>query len=66
MTGELTNRQLEVAILVAEGLSDKEIAMILQITEDTVAYHVSRIQKRWQLDKGKNTRVQITRRIIAA
>ena len=64
--GGLTNRQLEVAILVAEGLTDKEIAMILMISEDTVAYHVQRIQQRWALDKTKNTRVQITRRILAA
>lgn len=64
--GTLTNRQLEVAILVAEGLTDKEIAMILQISEDTVAYHVRRVMLRWKLSPTKNVRVQITRRILAA
>jgi DNA-binding NarL/FixJ family response regulator len=42
----LSPRQLEIARLVAEDLSDKEIATILQISERTVQAHLDRIAKR--------------------
>lgn len=41
--GPLTARELEVAELVAQGLSNAEIAERLFITEKTAAYHVGSI-----------------------
>jgi PAS domain S-box-containing protein len=45
----LTARQKEVLELTAQGLSNKEIAKQLHITEATVKYHVSQILERLQL-----------------
>lgn len=45
----LTGRQNEVLKLTAQGLSNKEIANTLHITEATVKYHVSQILKRLHL-----------------
>jgi two-component system NarL family response regulator len=45
----LTGRQKEVLELTAQGLSNKEIANTLYITEATVKYHVSQILERLQL-----------------
>ena len=54
-TGPLAKREVEVAQLVAEGLSNKQVAARLVISERTVATHVGHI-----LDKlGFNSRAQI-------
>jgi PAS domain S-box-containing protein len=45
----LTMRQNEVLELTAQGLSNKEIANTLDITESTVKYHVSQILERLHL-----------------
>jgi DNA-binding NarL/FixJ family response regulator/two-component sensor histidine kinase len=45
----LTARQREVLELVAQGLTNKEVAAALHITERTVKYHVSQILERLQL-----------------
>jgi DNA-binding NarL/FixJ family response regulator len=45
----LTTRQNEVLELTARGLSNKEIANTLHLTEATVKYHVSQILERLQL-----------------
>jgi non-specific serine/threonine protein kinase len=52
---ELTARQREVAALVAEGLSNAEIAERLVLTQGTVAGHVEQIMRAL---KAKN-RVQV-------
>ncbi|MDL1895403.1 response regulator transcription factor [Anaerolineae bacterium CFX7] len=39
----LTKRELEVALLVAEGLSNREIAMELCVAEKTVENHLTNI-----------------------
>ncbi len=45
----LTHREAEVLKLMAEGLSNKEIANKLRIKEKTVEFHVSNILKKWQV-----------------
>ncbi|HEC62617.1 MAG TPA: response regulator transcription factor family protein [bacterium] len=45
----LTSRQQEVVELAAEGLSNKEIAAELNLSENTVKYHVTQILDRLQL-----------------
>lgn len=58
--------RLEVAELVAEGLTDKQIAGQLQISTRTVAYHIDRLCTDWDIDRSLNIRVQITRRVLNA
>jgi DNA-binding NarL/FixJ family response regulator len=48
-TVALTRRQNEVLELIAQGMSNKEIAQSLHITEATVKYHVSQILERLHL-----------------
>ena len=59
-----SERQLEVARLVSDGLTDKKIAAALGISEETVAYHVSRLTKLWTLEPSLNIRVQIVKRYL--
>jgi DNA-binding NarL/FixJ family response regulator len=54
----------EVAALIAEGMSDKEIAGRLGISHKTVEYHVGLLIDNWQLDRKRNVRVQITRHVL--
>jgi DNA-binding NarL/FixJ family response regulator len=51
----LTPRECDVAALIAEGLSNKEIAQQLTLVEGTVGNHVANIM--WKL--GAKNRVQI-------
>ena len=53
--GPLAKRELEVGRLVAEGLSNKQIATRLSISDRTVAAHVSNIMNKL----GLNSRPQI-------
>lgn len=62
----LTWRQVEVAWLVADGMSDKQIAAELSITRTGVHSHMTRIGDRLHVNRGKNTRVQIAREVILA
>jgi DNA-binding NarL/FixJ family response regulator len=48
-TPTLTTRQLDVLQLVAQGLTNKEIADLLHISERTVKFHVSQILEQLQL-----------------
>jgi len=45
-SGGLTEREVEVLQLVTRGLSNKEIAHVLQVKERTVEFHVSNILKK--------------------
>ena len=42
---QLTKRQLEIALLIADGLSTKEIADRLDVTPKTVEFHRSKIYR---------------------
>ena len=59
----LTMRQMSVAVLVSQGYTDKQIAAELEIAENTVGNHVTAIADAMQLDRQRNIRVQITRRL---
>lgn len=61
MTGQLTDRQRQVAQLVAEGLSDKEIATALGVCERRVRQIIGRLVVLLELDPMRNTRVQLAR-----
>lgn len=60
----LTPHQWRGAKLVADGDSDKEIAVALHIDLDGVDKLLARIVKAWELDPSKNRRAQITRRFV--
>jgi DNA-binding NarL/FixJ family response regulator len=45
-SGDLSDREVEVLRLVAEGLSNKEIADALHISTHTVARHVTNIMRK--------------------
>lgn len=55
----LTERQRAVALLIADGFTDKQIAARLTISADTVGVHVHRIGIALRVDPSRNVRVQI-------
>jgi non-specific serine/threonine protein kinase len=55
-TETLTRREQEVALLVARGLTNRQIALDLSISEHTVANHVRKILKKL----GLRSRAQIS------
>lgn len=61
----LTARQTAVALLVADGFTDKQIAATLTISEETVAFHIHNIADRLSVDRSRNIRVQIARYFMA-
>lgn len=60
----LTPRLREVAVLVAEGLSNREIAEALVISPDTVRLHVNRIGKVLGVEGGRRLRPFIVRMVV--
>jgi DNA-binding NarL/FixJ family response regulator len=58
--GKLTRREQEVAALVARGLTNRQIATELSISNYTVANHVARILRKLRL----STRSQITAWVV--
>ena len=61
-SGPLANREVEVAQLIAQGMSNKEIAARLFISEPTVATHVRNIMNKL----GYNSRAQIAGWVASA
>jgi len=59
---ELTSRQLEVARLITDGLSNKQIAARLFLSERTVETHITNIFNKL----GEATRVSCTPRYVSA
>ena len=60
--GELTNREQEVLVLLAAGLSDRGIGEKLWLTQKTVETHVRHILAKLALPVGSNH----NRRVLAA
>lgn len=59
----LTPQQARVAMMVANGNTDKQIASALAIHVQTVRFHIRRIAARWNLDPKRVTRIQIAQRV---
>ena len=58
---DLTKRELEVLQLVAEGLSNRSIAMELEISEHTVKYHLNAIMRKLGAQSRTEAVVRATR-----
>lgn len=58
----LTERQLEVARLISDGLTDKQIAGALGISFQRVAQIIDTIRGKLQLDPQRDARLQIAKR----
>jgi DNA-binding NarL/FixJ family response regulator len=58
----LTQREAEVAVLIAEGLADREIAQRLYLSHHTVSQYVKRIYRKLDVDG----RVGLTRLLLGA
>lgn len=56
----LTRREAEVAVQIGRGLSNKEIAMELNISETTVKKHVSNIFEKLNVEKRQEIRERLT------
>jgi non-specific serine/threonine protein kinase len=56
----LTRREREVALLVARGLTNRQISSELSISENTVANHVARILKKLNLPSRSQIAVRMT------
>jgi DNA-binding NarL/FixJ family response regulator len=62
----LTEREVEVLRLVAEGLSNKEIARILSITVRTVDFHISNILKKLDVTSRVEAAVWVKEQGVAS
>jgi DNA-binding NarL/FixJ family response regulator len=58
----LTQREAEVAVLISEGLADREIAQRLYLSHHTVSQYVKRIYRKLDVD----CRVGLTRLLLGA
>lgn len=61
----LTFRQRQVARYVADCYTNKQIASELGISIRQVETYIAGIAARWRLDRSRNIRSQITRRVLS-
>lgn len=64
MTELLSPRETEVAKLIADDLSDKEIAKELGISYKTVQVYLDRIVRKLQIDTTQLARRRMIRRLV--
>ena len=57
----LTDRQLEVARLVSDGLTDKQIAAALGLTKQRIGHIIDAVRGKLNLPTGLNTRALIAK-----
>lgn len=62
MMSILTPRKQQVAKLIFESATNKQIAAAIGLSERQVEHHVAGIARIWRLDHAKNLRVQIALR----
>ena len=62
----LSRQQTQVALLVADGYSDKQIADMLHVSRNAVRIYIDRIRKTLELRKDRNVRTEITRVVVEA
>ena len=55
----LTTRQREVAELIADGYTDKQIMALLELSAAAVRCHVDALVAKMRLNRTRNLRVQI-------
>lgn len=65
---DLTQRQRDVALLAAQGLSNEEIAQQLGIGKTTVSNHMAAVAQRLGITgrRGNRVRVRVTRWVMDA
>ena len=56
---ELTNHEKEIIELICSGDSNKKIAQKLNINENTIKLHISKIYKKYGIAGGKNARIRL-------
>lgn len=66
LAARLTRRQCEIAILVADGYSYKEVGARLGLATVSVSTTVRRIGKKLGLDPHRDYRIQLTRTVALA
>lgn len=66
LAAKLSPRECEVAILIADGLSNKQIGALLGISHESVRAYVDRIVRKLKIDRSMSIRVVITREVIFA
>lgn len=64
MREKLSRQEVNVAMLVADGYSDKQIEAMLNISHNAVRIYIDRVRKKWELAKDRNVRTEITRIVV--
>jgi DNA-binding CsgD family transcriptional regulator len=62
LAGQLTPQELQIALAVATGASNREVAAKLFLSEKTVEFHLSRIYRK----AGVRSRTELTRQMLSA
>jgi DNA-binding NarL/FixJ family response regulator len=65
MSDGLTDQERDVARLIADGHSDKEIAAAIRRSDKRVDQIKAQLARKLRLDRCRNLRTQITRAVVA-
>lgn len=67
LSARLSPRQCQVALLIADHfLTNKQIAAHLNVSHESVRTYVDRIVERLEIDRSKDIRAQIVRKVVDA